>query len=242
MRPATYLDAMKQHQGRWIDKWSHYPKIYERHLAGYRDKPVRVLEIGVFHGGSLEVLARYLGPQASLVGFDIDPRCKAFETEQIAIEIGDQGNAERLREVLDLHGPFDIIIDDGSHFSAHMILTHQLGWPHLRDGGVFMVEDTHSCYRHAFGGGWRAPQSFIEYSKLLVDDLHGLWQADPLLSTRPRYTLELGSLHFYDSIVVMEKELRSSDPLRFRASAGFPSYPIPQPHEQEEARRNLHRL
>ena len=42
---------------RRIDKWDHYLQIYDRLLSPYRNTPlsIRLLEIGVFDGGSLEL-------------------------------------------------------------------------------------------------------------------------------------------------------------------------------------------
>lgn len=242
MKPSNYLDAMRQHQGRLIDKWSHYPEIYERHLARFRDQAVRVLEVGVSHGGSLQLLRNYLGPKSEIVGMDINPLCAAFNEPGITVEIGDQGNPADLGRILARYGPFDIIIDDGSHISGHQALTHHLAWPHLKYGGVFMVEDTHCCYRNDFGGGLRHPQSFVEQSKLLIDDLHGIWQSDPPLSQMPRYTPDLGSIHFYDSIIVFEKVLKTANPVRI--DAGQPSWPVSNETLAgiAEARANLAKL
>ena len=42
--------------GQAFDKWVHYFDAYEQTLSGYVGSPVRVLEIGVFHGGGLDQL------------------------------------------------------------------------------------------------------------------------------------------------------------------------------------------
>ena len=75
-----------------IHKWTHYFGIYERHLAPLRGKPVRVLEIGVYKGGSLEMWKSYFGGELTIVGLDIDPACKQFENvdAKIHVQIGDQ--------------------------------------------------------------------------------------------------------------------------------------------------------
>jgi hypothetical protein len=61
LEQAFYSGLSKQ-----INKWSHYVVPYHRHLAKYRGQKVRMLEIGVQNGGSLEMWARYLGPEAEV--------------------------------------------------------------------------------------------------------------------------------------------------------------------------------
>ena len=95
-----------------LDKWAHYFPIYERHLARYRGLRVRVLEIGVYRGGGLELLRHFLGPDARLVGIDIDEVARAA-ARGYEVEIGDQADPKFLKRVAEKHGPFDIVIDDG---------------------------------------------------------------------------------------------------------------------------------
>lgn len=56
-------------------------------------------------------------PNAKIVGIDILPSCKAYEKadDRVHVEIGSQVDAEFLRSVIQKHGPFDMILDDGSH-------------------------------------------------------------------------------------------------------------------------------
>lgn len=51
-------------QGPIVYKWKHYLSIYDKHLAPFRNKPVRLLEIGVFKGGSMRLWRQYFGPEA----------------------------------------------------------------------------------------------------------------------------------------------------------------------------------
>jgi hypothetical protein len=44
------------------------------------------------------------------------------------------------------HGPFDIIIDDGSHHWNHQITTLQQLFPFLKPGGFFVVEDIDTSF------------------------------------------------------------------------------------------------
>jgi len=49
-------------------------------------------------------------------------------------------------------GPFDIIIDDGSHMSHHIIASFNALFPHVRPGGIYVVEDLATAYWPTWGG------------------------------------------------------------------------------------------
>ena len=135
----TVWDCFQAHQGRQIDKWRHYFAIYEHHFARFVGTPVRVLEIGVDHGGSLQLWKAYFGPRATIIGVDIDPRCKEYEEDQIGVLVADQKNP-----ALGSLDPFDIIIDDGSHQLLDQETTFQTLWPICK--GVYLIEDCHGVY------------------------------------------------------------------------------------------------
>ncbi|HMH33204.1 MAG TPA: hypothetical protein VK543_09260, partial [Puia sp.] len=61
---------------RRIFKWHHYFEIYDRHFSRFRNKEINILEIGVLHGGSLQMWKEYFGPKAKIYGIDINPECK----------------------------------------------------------------------------------------------------------------------------------------------------------------------
>ena len=48
-------EYFRRNEGRIIDKWYHYFDIYHNHLRRFQGQPVTVLEIGVYHGGSLQM-------------------------------------------------------------------------------------------------------------------------------------------------------------------------------------------
>jgi hypothetical protein len=134
-----YFMAHKSGPGIW--KWKHYFEIYHRHFERFRGRDVRVLEIGVFSGGSLLMWRDYFGPQSIIYGVDIEPACEAYETEWAKIFIGDQGNPAFWRHFKAEVPKLDIVIDDGSHVSEHQITTFQELFPFLSPDGVYLCED-----------------------------------------------------------------------------------------------------
>jgi len=194
--------------GRLIYKWRHYFEIYESHFARFRNREVVVLEIGVFQGGSLQMWKKYFGPNAQIYGVDINPICKTLEEPQIKILIGDQSDPVFLRSLIAEIPKVDIIIDDGGHAMDQQINSFEVLYPHLNtNGGVYLVEDTHSSYAWDSGGGWRRRGTFIEYSKWFVDYLHA-WSL-PAGRRTPKmmdFAHSTKSVTFYNGVVVLHKE------------------------------------
>ncbi|MFY2861413.1 class I SAM-dependent methyltransferase [Mycobacterium sp. THU-M104] len=155
-----------------VHKWAHYLPVYESALAGFRSRPVRMLEIGVFRGGSLQMWRRYLHLESIVVGIDIDTSTKQFDNpgQRIHVRIGDQTDTRFLQTVIDEFGPFDIILDDGSHMNSHIAQTFRYLFPHgLASAGIYIVEDIHANYWPKFRDD---PMSFTDLTKWLIDSMH----------------------------------------------------------------------
>ena len=192
--------------GRLIHKWHHYFEIYHRHFAAFRGRSPVVVEIGVFHGGSLQMWRRYFGPGARIIGVDIDPRCRQFEEPpSISIVTGDQADRGFLASLRERLPRIDILIDDGGHTMEQQIASFEELYPHVQPEGVYLCEDLHTSFFPKHGGGYRREGTFIEYSKALVDSLYG-WYTKGCPELVPgALTKSTFALHFYDSILVMEK-------------------------------------
>ena len=188
---------------RIIHKWTHYFPIYERHLERFRNQSITLLEIGVSHGGSLQMWKRYFGPFARIVGVDIDPRCAEVAEDQIEVRIGSQGDPAFLAELMREFGPFDIVLDDGSHKMGDIWTSFTTLYPNMTRAGVYLVEDLHTAYWPEYEGGLRQPGSFIERCKALIDELN----ADHTRGAVPRtgFSKTTLSMHIYDSVVVFER-------------------------------------
>lgn len=193
---------------RLIHKWFHYFEIYDIFFSKFRGKEVSILEIGVDNGGSLQMWKEYFGPNAKIYGVDIVAECKQFEEEQIKILIGSQEDANFWDNVKTLLPKFDIIIDDGGHSMNQQIKTYECMFSHLNDGGIYLCEDTHTSYLEPnyWGGGYKNPNSFIEYSKNLIDYIHSWYNSEMSHHDDPK---NIFGIHYYDSILVLEKRVIS---------------------------------
>ncbi|MCJ7592327.1 MAG: class I SAM-dependent methyltransferase [Woeseiaceae bacterium] len=203
-----------------VHKWHHYFDIYTKHFEAYRNYPIRMLEIGVFRGGSLRMWKDYFHPDSTIVGIDIDKTCKDHEIadRKVFVRIGSQADPDFLAEVTAEFGPFDIILDDGSHKTHHQNISFgALFRDALTDGGCYMVEDVHTNYwlKHV-----DSEDTFIDLSKQMIDMLHEPYfdrketdfrhgHPDAARHMELSYlAANIGSIAFYDSIVVFDKKKR----------------------------------
>jgi len=208
------MESLKElfyaHEGKLIHKWEHYFEIYERYFSKYRGQKVNILEIGIAHGGSIQLWKKYFGNQVHVYAIDINPACKVLEEENTTIFIGSQSDATFLEQVKAQIPDLDIILDDGGHTMIQQKVSFECLYSKVKEGGVYMVEDTCTSYWHEFHGGFRHPNSFVEYSKGLIDSLYaGHIENEPRLKVN-EITKNINSIAFFDSVVVFEKRLRPS--------------------------------
>jgi hypothetical protein len=201
-------------------KWSHYFWIYQAIFEPIRHKPLRILEIGVMLGSSQKLWKRYFDhPQTQIVGIDIDPKCRELDAPQNGthVRIGNQADPDFLKSVVAEFGAFDLIIDDGSHVSSHIIASfNHLFASGLKDSGIYFVEDLHANY----WPGWRdSRKSFLDVCKELLEHMNGhyqRWPQDAFLVLKPsdqpaealyvpRITTMIKEMRFFDSIVAIYK-------------------------------------
>lgn len=188
-----------------VDKWLHYFDIYDQWFKSFKNKPVVILEIGVFQGGSLKMWRDYFGKEAKIFAIDINPLCKQFETDNTEIFIGSQENRRFLQDVKNKMPKIDILIDDGGHTMNQQIITFEEMYSHINYNGLYLCEDLHTSYWETYGGGFKKEGSFIEYAKRLIDKLNA-WHVKDSEIDIDVFTRSTFGLHFYDSILLIEKK------------------------------------
>ena len=208
----SLTELFLKHDGKAIDKWEQYLGVYDCELAALvaAGRPLRLLEVGVQNGGSLELWRKFLPEGSEICGLDIDPRVSSREFEShVRVYVADATDAERVEEVLG-SATFDVIIDDASHVCSDVCRTFELLFRHLAPGGRYVIEDLHCSYDPTYGGGLRAAGSSIEHLKHLIDCLHCDYLAADAVERAEfdrlsRYNRSLARITFYDSIAVVEK-------------------------------------
>ncbi len=197
-----------QHDGRVCNKWLHYFPIYDRLFGTLRGSEVKLLEIGVASGGSLQLWRKYLGADAVIHGIDVDPACAELTSDDLPVHVGSQADPEFLKSVVGRMGGVDVVLDDGSHVAKHQRASFDVLFPLVAEGGLYIIEDTHSSYWVRHGGGYRRPGTAIQMAKSLVDGMHGWYHRIPLGRRSSWAKNQIGAITFYDSIIVVEKRHR----------------------------------
>jgi cephalosporin hydroxylase len=190
-----------------IHKWPHYFDIYHRYFSRYINTDCVIVEIGVYQGGSLQMWKNYFGEKAKIVGIDINPDCKKYENENIQVFIGSQSDTDFLEELTHKLPRIDVLIDDGGHLMHQQMTSFKALFNHIKDDGIYLCEDTYTSYLPTHGGGYIKQGTFIEFAKSLVDHIHA-WHIPENAFPPTSYTRSINSVHFYDSIVVVEKKRR----------------------------------
>lgn len=231
----TLSELYKNHRGKVSDKWSIYLDEYQRLLYPFQDKEVRLLEIGVQNGGSLEIWGKFFSNAKKIVGCDIDPRCLelSYPESHIQVIVGDICSVTTAQEALAAcSGAIDIVIDDGSHTSEDIIATFFNLFGHLEEGGIYIAEDLHCSYWPGFQGGLHHGNSSIAFFKKLIDILNfEHWEENKTRCAYISETTPIGAEHeellstihsveFINSLCVIRKRPLISNTLGPRIISG----------------------
>ena len=225
MNESVSLDTIGLKHG--TDKASShhdYLGFYEFHFAPIRAKPLTILEIGVLNGASVRTWEDYF-PNAKIVGADKDILARRHQRGRVAVEYMDQSNLEDLVRVGVKHGPFDIVIEDGSHMWEHQITSLRTIFPFVREGGFYVVEDLQTNYgslRAQYQGVART--SCVEFLKLWLD----LHVAD---AEAPLEGIEDAFLRTYGRAAEIISFYRRACLIRKRASPRPPELAVAGPYE-----------
>jgi len=204
----AHFEANREGPGIW--KWLHYFDIYERHLKRFVGREVRILEVGVYSGGSLDMWHAYFGPHCHVYGVDIEPACVAYAKERTHVLIGDQADRRFWQRVREEVPRFDIVIDDGGHEPEQQIVTLEELLPHMNPGGVYLCEDIVG-HNNAFATYALALTKALNEASTMQRAESGL---ELSISPTP-FQAEVHSMHFYPLVCVIEKNRAAVD--RFSA-------------------------
>ena len=207
----------------------HFLEAYEALFGKFRGCAPSVLEIGCGYpastsglendmGGSLKLWSKWFGKGTRVTGIDIIPECRKYadEAEGISVEIGSQDDEDFLSSVARKYGPFDIIIDDGSHIDSHIEFSFFALFPYLRNGGYYAIEDINDHVKS--GHSFVSKDRFIYKCLGLVENLQKysemvhLQQANGLLDYQPNnlssMDVGLDAVHFYRDLICVCKRFR----------------------------------
>lgn len=207
-------------------KWHHYFDIYAAAFAPFRDRPISFLEIGVHKGGSLGMWREYFHPDTRIVGIDNAPECARYEdpSAHVFVRIGEQQDEAFLRSVIEELGPFDIVLDDGSHKASHTLASFNVLFASgMSDDSLYAVEDLHTNYHPAFTDG---PVRFLDLVKHMIDLMHAHYlgmhrrppeafssAGEPAAFQVPAITTVLDQIQVFDSVVILHRRADRQTPV-----------------------------
>jgi hypothetical protein len=143
-----YIDEVNgfQEAGKFSDKVTNhgYQRNYPRLLMSLRGKKLKILEIGVQEGNSVNLWSEYFGAQ-SVEQVCVDIVEKELPDSVTFVRL-DQSDETQLKGFVTSHRTFDLIVDDGSHVPCHQLLSLQILWDALVPGGIYIIEDIETSY------------------------------------------------------------------------------------------------
>lgn len=202
--------------------WHDYGLVYSQYLSPLKNKPIKLLEIGILNGDSVKLWEDYF-PMAELHFIDCTMENVTYFSKRSRYLLADQGNPEDLQKVIEITGgEFDVIIDDGGHMMGQQITSFIELFPHIKSGGMYIVEDLHTSYWQGYGGGegtqekpLAGERTAIAFFQNLVHDINFIGANAgrvnyELLSENYKETLSyyqktIYSIHFYDSMCIIIK-------------------------------------
>ncbi len=209
-----YLDEIAVRVG--ADKnstYHNYTEIYSRYFAPLKEKPIKFLEIGLDRGASVKLWEEYF-KNADLHFMDITLKRAEYFSIRSHYHKCDQENQSDLQHFIEItDGNFDIILDDGGHTMNQQLTSLAALFPHVKSGGMYIIEDLHTSYWPQFGG--RGNDTTVNFLKSLVDEINYIGATTGQASHRaipPNiaeglniYKKDIFSIHFYDSVAIIIK-------------------------------------
>lgn len=189
-------------------KFAHYIPLYDRHFAHLRESARNVLEIGVLGGGSLEMWHEYF-LNATITGCDIAEDSVRIlsrhpELDRLRIVVGNIWHWETLEKLEKLDTQWDVIVDDGPHWTRQQIMTADALLPFLARPGVYWCEDLFPEQRKCLSTSWPMGRSGIYgYARSLVGRTFTDWACRQTI--RSDIEDRISGVHIYDGVTVMEK-------------------------------------
>ena len=178
--------------------------IYESYFDRLREKEINILEIGVDKGDSLRLWRDYF-TKAKICGLDIVK--KDFSINNVEIFCGDQSDHNFLSKIVEKYGKFDIIIDDGSHVSKHIISSFNYLFDYLSENGLYIIEDLQTSYIPRFGGSrlnLNKKKTSMNFIKTLSDSINYEHNDKPFFKSK-KFDGKVKYIHFYQNVAILKK-------------------------------------
>lgn len=205
--PGDYIDKSESQRAFMNSKYfstkhAHYFKIYDEVVTKIKHRTCRIpviVEIGILHGGSLFMWRELFGPEARIIGIDLNPDSIKWQDYGFEIFIGSQSSPEFWFNFYEKVGPINLLIDDGGHTNRQQIITTFCALNNMRPGGLILIEDTNTSFLREFGNPSKS--SFVNFSKRMIDLLY---MQDGLSAKTKKIRNNIERITFINSIVLFE--------------------------------------
>lgn len=201
--------------------WHNYTEIYAQYFSSLKQEPLKFLEIGIFEGNGVKLWEDYF-ENAELHFIDITLSNVKYFSNRSHYHVANQESADDLIKVMNItKGNFDIIIDDGGHTMRQQLTSFLVLFPHLKSGGMYIIEDLHTSYWKEYGGGGSlafpisGPGTFVNFLKDLIDEVNFVGARTGVANhhTIPSaiqnemndFRQQIYTMHFYDSLCIIIK-------------------------------------
>lgn len=192
--------------------------IYESYFNILKKKKLNILEIGIggyenpnAGGESLLMWSEYF-KKSNIIGADLYNKELVLPKNVHTVKL-DQSESVQIENLGKIYGNFDIIIDDGSHISSHVINSFEILWKYLNHNGIYVVEDTQTSYWSKYGGyDVDDPKRATSYFQQLTDGLN-YTEFLGQHCTPKEIEKHLSYIHFYHNIIFIGKSLKEKKSL-----------------------------
>ncbi len=193
-----------------------YGPTYHTLMHPFRYKRIKLLEIGILSGASL-LAWRAFFPRGTIIGCDIE-RKDHFSIGRIITCLADQSSDSDLATLCARFGPFDVMIDDGSHQNSHQIFTFYTMFDSLTDQGIYIIEDVQTSFWPGPYGGFPIDSpafaqtcvgEFLELSKYL--NHNEFFSTQDLDVKRLSFAKRIKSITFEHNLIIVKKGENDED-------------------------------
>ncbi len=154
-------------------------------------KPQKILEVGIAQGGSA-FLHTSLFSLSKYVGLDLRREDatvlalleKKYGSDRVKLFYEtSQADKARIAQICaeEFDGPCDVVIDDASHQYEFSVQTFEAALPHLRPGGIYLIEDW--SWAHWAGAKWQDGKTGYNIEQPALTNL--VFELTMLCASRP---------------------------------------------------------
>lgn len=204
-----------------------YHKYYDSILQPFHNSYGGMVEIGIGEGPSLPMWMSIF-KNAHIYGIDkeIKEISNVSNKDKHTILQADQSNTNDLKKIKSMLMDKNIffINDDGSHIPEHQLLSFNILFPILVEGGIYIIEDIETsywvkgaCYDYKTEYGYKHGKSIIEIFKDSIDIINREFVADKTqLSNQISHYNYIESVSFGRNCIIIKKKYNANREYRFK--------------------------